>query len=268
MRGARPERHAHPRRPSAHGVAPAVHAYGTVVSAYETGRPGYPPEAISWIVSQSGADGRSRILDLAAGTGKLTRLLLPIQARIVSVEPVPAFREALAGLPVEVRDGLAEKIPLPSNSVDLVTVGSAFHWFDAECALAEIRRVLRPTRMLAILWNERDPRDETQRALTKLLEPHRRDEPRQADEHWVSAFTDQCGFGPLSKRDFPHPHPFTADSLVSRIASVSFVARLSELEREDLLARVRGLAARRGSRFDLPHITHVYLAQALTVPEP
>jgi hypothetical protein len=121
--------------------------------------------------------------------------------------------------------------------------------------------------MLAILWNERDPRDETQRALTALLEPHRRDEPRQADEAWLAAFADEPRFTPLTKRDFIYTHAFTAGTLVARVESISFIASLPDEARRALLDEVRELARdhvrkhRRacGDTFELPHLTHVYL---------
>jgi ubiquinone/menaquinone biosynthesis C-methylase UbiE len=169
----------------------------------------------------------------------------------------------LARLPAEVVAGTAEQIPLPDNSFDVVAVAAAFHWFDAALALGEIGRVLRRGGKLAILWNERDPSDATQRALTALLEPHRRDEPRQADEAWLAAFAGDARFTPLVKRDFVHQHTFREETLVERVRSISFVATLSAERQAVLLDRVRELARQREGRsdraFELPHITHVYL---------
>jgi SAM-dependent methyltransferase len=156
----------------------------------------------------------------------------------------------------------AERIPLAGASVDAVAVATAFHWFDAPRALVEIGRVLRPGGTLAILWNERDPRDETQRALTALLEPHRHDEPRQSDEAWLTAFAGRTAFESLRKRDFFHHHSFTVETRVERVRSIGFVAALSDETRASLFEEVRELARRRGQAFALPHLTHVYLARS------
>ncbi len=242
-------------------VHATVTAYASVAAAYERGRPGYPANAVAWITAMAGLGPGSAVLDLAAGTGKLTQQLTGTGARVIAVEPVAAFRAALGRLPVDIRDGSAERIPLARASVDAVAVATAFHWFDAPRALVEIRRVLRPGGTLAILWNERDPRDETQRALTALLEPHRHDEPRQSDEAWLTAFAGQTAFEPLRKRDFFHHHSFTVETLVERVKSISFVAALSDETRASLLEEVRELARRRGQAFALPHLTHVYLAR-------
>jgi ubiquinone/menaquinone biosynthesis C-methylase UbiE len=109
----------------------AVTAYDRVANAYEVGRPGYPPEAVAWIAESAAVGPASRIVDLAAGTGKLTRLLLAIGAEVIAVEPVAVFRQSLSELPIDARDGVAEALPLADASVDLLTVGAAFHWFDA-----------------------------------------------------------------------------------------------------------------------------------------
>lgn len=250
-------------RPAAGNVQPAITAYAKVGAAYEAGRPAYPVEAVDWILEQIGLGPGARVLDLAAGTGKLTRLLLASGMDVVAVEPVEAFREQLLDLRIDARTGTAEKIPLADHTVDAVTVATAFHWFDAARALAEIRRVLIPTGGLAILWNERDPNDQTQRALTALIEPHRRGEPRQSDEVWRAAFDSASGFAPLRERDFLHEHTFTPDTLVARVASISFIAALPDEQRHELLDRVRELGRAHGETFTLPHITHTYLTRAL-----
>lgn len=251
------------RRPNARlgGVQHAVDAYGNVSAAYESGRPAYPAEAVRWVIEQTGLGPGRRVLDLAAGTGKLTRLLLRTGGEVLALEPVKAFRENLRKLGVETLEGTAEHIPVPDASVWTVTVGTAFHWFDAPRALAEIHRVLLPGGWLAILWNERDATDQTQRALTDLVEPHRGSVPRQSDEAWIPAFDRSSAFEPLRKRDFSHDHTFTPDTLVDRIASISFIAALPENERMVVLSRARELGSVRGDSFVLPHITHVYLTR-------
>jgi ubiquinone/menaquinone biosynthesis C-methylase UbiE len=242
------------------GLHGSVASYGNVVCAYERGRPTYPPESVAWVVQQGALARGSVAVDLAAGTGKWTRLLLASGARVIAVEPVAAFREALSELPIQVLDGTAEEIPLANKAVDLVSAAAAFHWFDAPRAVGEIARVLRRHGKLAIIWNERDQRDPTQRALTDLLEVHRRSEPRQSDEAWRAAFDRDGSFASLHGRHFAWKHPFTAETLVERVRSISFVAALEDVQRDALLEDVRALARGRGDTLSLPHITHVYLA--------
>ena len=124
----------------------AARGFAQAVDAYERGRPGYPPEAVERLCEAVGIGPGRAVLDLAAGTGKLTRLLVPTGAELVAVEPVEQMRAALArALPeVTALAGTAEDVPLPAASVDAVVAGSAFHWFRGEEALAEIHRVLRP----------------------------------------------------------------------------------------------------------------------------
>jgi len=125
---------------------------------YERGRPGYPDAAIALVARKLGITPGQRVLDLAAGTGKLTRSLLGLGAELVAVEPVAGMREQLRrAVPgVDVRDGTAEQIPLDDASVDAVLVAQAFHWFDVPAAAAEIHRVLVPGGGLAVIRNEWD----------------------------------------------------------------------------------------------------------------
>ena len=124
----------------------AAIGFDRAADAYERSRPSYPPEAIECIRAELAIGVGSRVLDLAAGTGKLTRLLIPLGATLVAIEPVAGMRRILQTLhpQLDVRDGTAEAIPLDDGSLDAVTCAQAFHWFDGPKALAEIRRVLRP----------------------------------------------------------------------------------------------------------------------------
>lgn len=124
----------------------------------EPARPSYPADAIAWLIEKLGIKPGRQIVDLAAGTGALTALLADVGADIVAVEPVASMRDRLrARLPgVPVLAGLPEALPLASKSVDAVVVASAFHWFDARRAMAEIARVVRPGGCLGLIWNARD----------------------------------------------------------------------------------------------------------------
>jgi SAM-dependent methyltransferase len=135
-------------------------SFGAAAAAYAEHRPGYPDAAVDWALEPV-AGGALRLLDLAAGTGKLTEPMLS-RGAVVAVEPDAAMRaELVARFPdVDAREGSAEAIPLPDGSVDAVLVGQAWHWFDADRAFAEIARVLRPGGVLAAIWNRDDTRVE------------------------------------------------------------------------------------------------------------
>src|SRR3954454_1555934 len=133
-----------------------ANAFGPAAGDYERARPSYPAAAIDVLRRELGIGPGRMVCDLAAGTGKLTRLLVPSGATILAVEPVPGMRDELrVAVPdVEVVDGTAEAMPFPDASVDAVTVAQASHWSRFDEALAEIRRVVRPGGGLAILFNQ------------------------------------------------------------------------------------------------------------------
>jgi SAM-dependent methyltransferase len=207
--------------------------------AYERSRPGYPHEAIEFLVSHLPAG--ARVLDLAAGTGKLTRPLLASGLNVVAVEPVAEMR---AALPASLRalDGTAEAIPLADGCVDAVTVGQAFHWFDGEKALDEIHRVLRPRGMLALIWNRRLEDDPVNRRISELLAPYRGDAPTHRHDAWRSAFERTALFEPLEERVFANEQVLDAQGMEGRIGSISFIAALGHDERARVLERARSLA--------------------------
>jgi SAM-dependent methyltransferase len=141
-------------------VAPNATRFGVVADRYERARPLYPDAALSELAARCGLRRGTHVLDVGAGTGKLTRQLAALGADLIAVEPSPGMRAQLrANVPdVEVLDGTAEDIPVSDASVEIVTVGQAFHWFQTHRALDEIARVLRPAGWLALLWNERPER--------------------------------------------------------------------------------------------------------------
>jgi SAM-dependent methyltransferase len=189
------------------------------------------------------------VLDLAAGTGRLARLLVPVVGSVVAVEPSPAMRAVLAGRLPEVRvvEGVAEDLPFPDGSFDAVVVGEAFHWFDAPAALEEIARVLRPRGGLALLWNVQVARDpEWPSDLNDLVMEQRRAAvprfPRYAEGRWRDAFEATDRFGPLASDGALHDHRLDRDGVVAQVGSWSFIAALADGVREPLLERVRELA--------------------------
>ena len=135
-------------------------SFGSQAAAYERGRPSYPPEAVDWLLAPTDTWAARDVLDLGAGTGKLTTRLVERGLTVIAVDPIAEMlemlRTALPDTPALL--GSAEQIPLPDNAVDAVLVATAWHWFDQEQAVAEIARVLRPGGRLGVLWNTRDER--------------------------------------------------------------------------------------------------------------
>ena len=233
----------------------AADGFGRSAAAYERGRPGYPDAAVERLVAA--LPGR-RVVDLAAGTGKLTRALVARGCEVVAVEPVAEMR-ALIEPPAHAIEGVAEAIGLPDASADAVTVAQAFHWFDGPRALAEIHRVLRPGGALALIWNRRDLRDALQRRITDLLEPHRRGAPAHRDDAWRAAIEASPRFGPLREATFANEQVVDADGLADRVGSISFVAALEEGERSSLLADIRALAG--GGTVTLRYVVELQIAR-------
>ena len=209
------------------------------------------------------------MLDLAAGTGKLTALLVVTGSEVVAVEPVAEMRAVLeAALPgVRALPGTAEAIPLGSGTVDAVTVGQAFHWFRGDEALREIHRVLRPGGGLGLLWNDRDTSVPWVARLSELMEPYRRDAPGYRSGAWREAFERTTLFGKLGHAAAGLVHRLPPEGVVARVASVSFVAALPEGEREAVLMEVRNLLAtdpqtRGRDEIELPYRTDAFWTRA------
>jgi SAM-dependent methyltransferase len=249
---------------------PLAASFGRVADAYDLGRPSYPSEALAWLVSELRLDGRSAVLDLAAGTGKLSAGLVPLVGHVVAVEPVAEMRRVLAArLPdVEVMAGTAEAIPLADGAVDAVIVGAAFHWFDAETALQEIRRVLRAGGGLGLLWNRPEwEGEEWYPAFSEVLERARSehgDSPsRYAVGEWRAALERAVAFGPARKREFRHVHHVSRTEFLARVASWSVFAALPDDDRRDRLGELDAMLDARGiAEVDLRYRTDTYRARA------
>jgi SAM-dependent methyltransferase len=235
-----------------------------VAEVYERSRPSYPAEAIGWIVERAGLGPESTVCDLAAGTGKLTRLLVPSGAEVIAVEPVREMREQLeAAVPgVRVLEGTAESLPLADGSVDCITVAQAFHWFDYARALPELARVIRPGGSLAVIWNLRDSGDPLVAALNEVVAPFV--PPDQGvDRPWREPLEAAPEFGPVEHRTFAFEQLLDEEGLVGRVASISWIARLEDAERERVLGEIRELARSRPEPLVLPHSTETFLCARL-----
>jgi SAM-dependent methyltransferase len=207
-------------------------SFGQVADEYERGRPGYPREAIEWLLGGEPLD----VLDLGAGTGKLTGALLDAGHRVVAVEPLASMRAILAErLPAaSALEGSAEALPLADRSVDAVAVGAAFHWFDRAAALAEIERVLRPPGVFGLLGNGFDTSLLWVARVREILGPPALERPG----HWPSGEELAARFAEIEEREFAHAQRVDRVRLRDLALSRSGIAIMSPDEREDVLGRL------------------------------
>jgi SAM-dependent methyltransferase len=253
-------RHVHPT---------AARGFSRGAASYSRGRPEFPPEARDWLQTDLGLGAGKTVVELGAGTGKFTRLLVATGASIVAVEPVAAMLERLAvDFPkIDALRGDAQILPLAAGIADAVICAQAFHWFATPAALAEIRRVLRPGGVLGLIWNVRDQSADWVAKLTGIMAPYEGDAPRYDHGEWRHVFPAR-GFGPLHERSFAHSHTGTPEQvIVDRVASVSFIAALDAETRERVLDEVRALIAAtpalEGQReISVPYVTRAYWSRA------
>jgi len=213
---------------------------------YERARPSYPPECVDWLAEHLGIGPGRRVLDLAAGTGKLTRLLEPLGSRLVAAEPVAGMQAILHATSPEVAvlGCTAEELPFAAERLDAITVAQAFHWFDAAVALEEAARVLRPEGRLGLVWNARDRSRPHVDALWSIMDRVEKKAPWRVHEEWrESAFAETPFFGPMHEATFHHEQLLTVDEVVDRFRSVSHVAVLDADARTAVLDEVRATLA-------------------------
>ena len=206
-------------------------AFAEVAGAYERGRPGYPQDAVRWLTGDEPRD----VVDLGAGTGKLTRSLVALGHRVTAVEPLDEMRAELESVLPDVRAvaGRAEAIPLDDASSDVVVSAQAFHWFDHDDALPEIARVLRPGGRVALVWNSRDDRDPWMAKLSDLIGNE------SIEESDVVPVLDASGlYGPVATAEFAFEQVLDRDGLLDLVLSRSYLAKLPPTEREPVLDAV------------------------------
>jgi SAM-dependent methyltransferase len=233
-------------------------SFGSRAADYAEHRPDYPVDAVSWALEPV-ATARPRVLDLAAGTGKLTAVIASLRLDVVAVEPDDAMRAELAALMPEVTalPGTAEEIPLADAAVDAVLVGQALHWFDHEKALPEIGRVLRPGGVLAGLWNDDDLSIDWVQQLDRI---HSSTDNR-SNKRGIDLPTEFGPFSELERGDFTHTQRRTAESLVATAATHSLFLTMPEPERSqklgEMLAYLKSRPETGNGEFDYPLLTVV-----------
>ena len=249
-------------------------SFGSAAAAYAEHRPDYAQAAVRWALEPAPGP---RVLDLGAGTGKLTATLVALGADVVAVEPDPAMLSELRRALPEVRalPGSAEAIPLPDASVDAVLAGNAMHWFDMAVAGPEIARVLTPGGMLAGLWNVMDDRVGWITGLARTAGPAAIG-PRDTLGAWRAATADMhlprtgaARFGSPERAEFPHGQGRTADSLAATLGTRAGMLVMPEPEREAALGRIRAFLAGTpetadGEAFTLPLMTGVLRVRRLS----
>jgi ubiquinone/menaquinone biosynthesis C-methylase UbiE len=216
-------------------MATRANSFGAVAATYDRGRPGWPTEAIGWLLGTEPLD----VLDLGAGTGKLTAALLAAGHRVTALEPSAGMREVLAervgdDSGVTVIDGRAEEIPLADGSVDAVVAGSAFHWFDREPTLDEIGRVLRPPGVFGLLGNRYDTSIDWQRRLRRISSAG----AIYRAGHWPPQDELRERFAEVEDRSIAHRMEVDPATVRDYLASLSWVATMADAEREAHLAAI------------------------------
>ncbi|GAB3609900.1 class I SAM-dependent methyltransferase [Humibacter ginsengiterrae] len=229
-------------------------SFGGVADVYEASRPGYPPEAVTWLVQPE----QSHVVDVGAGTGKLTRALAAGDREVVAVDPSTQMLEVLRStVPgVQTLVGSGERMPLPDESVDAVTYAQAWHWVDAQAASAEAGRVLKPGGTLGLIWNFRDERIDWVRQLGIAMHA-------DGDQYTTGMDADphvHAPFGEPETASFEWAQPFSRDGLIDLVRSRSYFAVMTVPQKERTLHAVRELLDKHpqllGSEtIELPYVT-------------
>lgn len=243
-------------------TTPHALSFGDVADAYDRARPSYPQDAARWLTG----DGKLTVLELGAGTGKLTEVLVAEGHRVIATDPSPEMLTKLRSRVVPFAVGVsgAEAIPAPNRSIDVVVCAQSFHWFDHARALPEIARVLRPGGVLALVWNQRDEAIPWVRRLGALIG----DEGQNRD--LIEPVRSSTFFGPIDEAQFRTWQKLDRDSLIDLARSRSRIAVMAEEERLETLGRVLALYDDYGRGHDgmlLPYLTRCYRAVVQHPPE-
>ena len=237
--------------------------FGAHADAYERARPEWPAEAARWLVPE----GAELVVELGAGTGKLTRAVAALGARVVAVEPDPRMLAVLRGLGLEGVEGAAEEIPFGDGTADAVVAGSSLHWFELELALPEIHSVLRPGGRFGFAWNHRDDRHPAMAAMAEAVyEAQARTRgPRWRSRDWPAELAAGGLFQDIERAQFEHVLELPRVALHDHLMSYSGVAALAEDERKPVFSRVAALldsdeSVSGNGKLKLPFVVTAYRA--------
>jgi ubiquinone/menaquinone biosynthesis C-methylase UbiE len=241
--------------PESPATVDAARSFGAVAEAYDRGRPSYPDQAVAWL-----AGGEAKVvLELGAGTGKLTRQLVDQGHAVFATDPDEAMLAMLHERVPEVsaKVATAEQVPANDRSVDVVVVAQAFHWFDHEVALAEIARVLKPGGHLALVWNSRDERIPWVRRMGDIL--GRQDSNTSSAQHLAESEL----FGAMEETSFKHWQEVNRETVLDLARSRSSFATMDDAARERHLAELLAFYEDYGRGMDgmqVPYVTRCYRA--------
>ena len=229
-------------------------SFETVAAEYERHRPDYPEEALRWAAETLGLEPTARVLDVGAGTGKLTRGLVALGFAVAAVEPGGRMLDQLrlAVPQAEAHEAPAEALPLPDASVDAAFAAQAYHWFDRGRALPELHRVVRPGGGIALLWNWWDERDPLQQALGSVV-GYAGHQPYADDELPGAPWFSELGRTVVESTEESSP-----DALVGYLSTVSSYLTAAPEEQEAYLRSVHEVASRYGERFSLARLTYCF----------
>jgi SAM-dependent methyltransferase len=236
----------------------SARSFGAAASVYHQSRPGYPVEAIGWLIGDA-----QRVLDLGAGTGKLTQALVALDRDVIAVDPVEEMLDELEVAVPEVPRilGTAEDIPIEDDSVDAVVAGQAWHWFEPDRAIPEIARVLRPGGVLGLVWNSRDTRVDWLREAGEIM--HERHDASATFESYV-----QIGppFGPIEEHTVEWSEPMSRERFLDLVRSRSYFITATEAEQHATIAALETLLATHpqlagAEALDVPYLTRCFRAR-------
>lgn len=239
-------------------VHPHAQVFDAAAEDYELGRPGYPDALLDWIEERHLLDEHATVVDLGAGTGKLTRLLLRGGARVIALEPMPQMRDLLVrNVPeAEIVEGAAERMPLPDAGADVVACGQSFRWFASDEALGEIARILRPGGELLIVFNDDDgssPLGQRLREISLLVDDETAD--KKPGRNWREVVDANELFAFVEEGDLANPYRVDRAGLEARMRSSTQFARLAPARQQELLAELYELVG--AGEADLPQVTTV-----------
>ena len=236
--------------------------YSRAVDNYEAGRPDYPAE----LVSALPLSGAHVVVELGAGTGKLTRLMLPhlsSGAILIAVEPLADMAAKIAKeTKVSVVNRSASDTGLEDASADIVVCAQAFHWFDDEASVAEIARILRQHGALALIWNVRDESVAWVRAISHLIDDYAENTPRYNTGRWQWILRDPR-FSFDKELIEENPHTVLRDGIYDRVLSTSFIAKMSDTEKQNLRLEIGAILDAHGLRgatkLTMPYVSRLFL---------